>query len=158
MDEYLKCECSHCGQPIEYPAAGTGETVPCPTCSGPVYLTPSEPPESEILAPPVVSPPPAPAAVVSKPTNPPPELKPFEPPAANPFDRGLLEFARDVEFEKHPPTRDQVARAWALAAYRKPDPDGTPATANSLRPCGKFSGNTAGAGRLRVVRVRTKPA
>jgi hypothetical protein len=40
MDEFLKCECSHCGQPIEYPSEGTGETVPCPTCEKPVTLTP----------------------------------------------------------------------------------------------------------------------
>jgi hypothetical protein len=40
MGEFLKCECSHCGQPIEYPSEGTGETVPCPTCEKPVTLTP----------------------------------------------------------------------------------------------------------------------
>jgi hypothetical protein len=40
MGEFLKCECPHCGQSIEYPSEGTGETVPCPTCEKPVILTP----------------------------------------------------------------------------------------------------------------------
>jgi hypothetical protein len=40
MGEFLKCECSHCGQPIEYPSEGTGQTVLCPTCEKPVTLTP----------------------------------------------------------------------------------------------------------------------
>ena len=35
---YLKSECPHCGQSIEYPAAGTGQTVPCPTCEQPFVL------------------------------------------------------------------------------------------------------------------------
>jgi hypothetical protein len=39
MDEFLKCECSHCGQRIEYPSEGIGQTVPCPTCEKPVTLT-----------------------------------------------------------------------------------------------------------------------
>jgi hypothetical protein len=40
MGEFLKCECSHCGQPIEYPSEGTGLVVPCPTCQKPVTLGP----------------------------------------------------------------------------------------------------------------------
>jgi ankyrin repeat protein len=32
MGDFLKCECPHCGQNIEYPSEGTGQTVPCPTC------------------------------------------------------------------------------------------------------------------------------
>ena len=39
MDEFQKCECSHCGQRIEYPSEGIGQTVPCPTCEKPVTLT-----------------------------------------------------------------------------------------------------------------------
>jgi ankyrin repeat protein/uncharacterized tellurite resistance protein B-like protein len=35
---YEKCCCAHCGQTIEYPAEGTGESVPCPTCGKPVLL------------------------------------------------------------------------------------------------------------------------
>lgn len=38
MSDFLKCECSHCGQSIEYPAEGTGQTAPCPTCENPVTL------------------------------------------------------------------------------------------------------------------------
>ena len=40
MGEFLKCECLHCGQPIEYPAEGTGMTVACPSCQNPVILSP----------------------------------------------------------------------------------------------------------------------
>ncbi len=38
VSDYLKCNCPHCGQSIEYPAEGTGQTVPCPTCEKPVVL------------------------------------------------------------------------------------------------------------------------
>jgi hypothetical protein len=31
-DIFHKCACPHCGQSIEYPADGMGQTVPCPTC------------------------------------------------------------------------------------------------------------------------------
>ena len=41
MGEFLKCECLHCGQPIEYPAEGTGMTVACPSCQNPVVLSPA---------------------------------------------------------------------------------------------------------------------
>jgi hypothetical protein len=40
MSEYHKCTCPHCGQSIEYPAEGTGQTVPCPTCEKPFTLFP----------------------------------------------------------------------------------------------------------------------
>lgn len=46
MSEYYKCACPHCGQSIEYPAEGTGQTVPCPTCEKPVTLTPANQPQS----------------------------------------------------------------------------------------------------------------
>jgi uncharacterized Zn finger protein (UPF0148 family) len=39
MSNFLKCECPHCGQSIEYPAEGTGQTVPCPTCEKLITLT-----------------------------------------------------------------------------------------------------------------------
>ena len=39
MSDFIKCECPHCGQNIEYPSEGTGETVPCPTCGKSVTLT-----------------------------------------------------------------------------------------------------------------------
>jgi len=44
MDDFLKCECPNCGQPIEYPSEGTGQTVPCPACEKPVTLKPASPP------------------------------------------------------------------------------------------------------------------
>src|ERR1035437_2655535 len=137
MAEYLKAECPQCGQPIEYPAEGTGQTVPCPTCQQPFILTPSKPPEPAILAPPIppsappLPPPPAPLPVpvpapptpAPTPTPPPvpvPKLNP-PPPAISPFEQACLEFERDRAFEKHPPTREQVARAWALASFRESD-------------------------------------
>lgn len=46
MNDFLKCACPHCGQSIEYPAEGTGQTVPCPTCQKPFVLTPAHPPAS----------------------------------------------------------------------------------------------------------------
>jgi hypothetical protein len=39
MSDFLKCECSHCGQRIEYPSEGIGQIVPCPTCENSVTLT-----------------------------------------------------------------------------------------------------------------------
>ncbi len=41
---YEKCFCAQCGQSIEYPSEGIGQTVPCPTCEKPVTLTPANPP------------------------------------------------------------------------------------------------------------------
>lgn len=46
MSDFLKCVCPHCGQSIEYPAEGTGQTVPCPTCQKPFVLIPAYPPAS----------------------------------------------------------------------------------------------------------------
>ena len=40
MSEYQKCACPHCGQSIEYPAEGMGQSVPCPTCEKPFTLLP----------------------------------------------------------------------------------------------------------------------
>jgi hypothetical protein len=48
MSDFLKCECPHCGQSIEYPAEGTGQTVPCPTCQKPFVLMPAHPPASSV--------------------------------------------------------------------------------------------------------------
>jgi hypothetical protein len=38
MSEFVKCECPHCGQPIEYPVEGIGQTIPCPSCEQNVAL------------------------------------------------------------------------------------------------------------------------
>ena len=198
MSEYLKCECPHCGQAIEYPSEGTGQTVPCPTCNQPVFLTPSEPPMPKVAVPPVIPPAPAPAVTVSKPaTSPPPDLQPsapampkitvppvvasspasamtvpkptspplpdlkpseppvpklFEPPVVSPvpvppvsmpaqpvpalpnpppseagrFEQACREFESDREFEKQPPTREQIARALVLAKFNQPNPSELP--------------------------------
>lgn len=41
---FEKCTCLHCGQHIEYPSEGSGQTVPCPTCQHPVRLIRVDPP------------------------------------------------------------------------------------------------------------------
>ncbi len=55
MREFLKCECPHCGQSIEYPAEGTGQTVLCPTCKKYFVLSPENAPtiSGSIVIPPV---------------------------------------------------------------------------------------------------------
>lgn len=40
---YEKCSCAYCGQHIEFPVEGTGQTIPCPTCEKPVLLTATNP-------------------------------------------------------------------------------------------------------------------
>src|ERR1041385_1861685 len=35
---FLKCECGHCGVPIEFPAEMVGTTVNCPSCQTPTGL------------------------------------------------------------------------------------------------------------------------
>lgn len=147
MDEFLKGECPHCGQAIEYPAEGTGQTVPCPTCATPFVLKPCSPP-----APVPPAPPPAPAASlpdkpVAKSTVPSavsPAVPPATPtagsavmpeketPAPKPkdapqsLDQAFLEIQSDRLFEGRPPTREQVARAWALVRFRRSDGSARP--------------------------------
>jgi hypothetical protein len=41
MNDFLKCAYPHCGQSIEYPAEGSGQIVPCPTCEKQITLTPT---------------------------------------------------------------------------------------------------------------------
>ena len=36
---YLKCQCEHCANPIEYPVESAGEVVRCPHCQLPTPLT-----------------------------------------------------------------------------------------------------------------------
>jgi hypothetical protein len=36
---FLKCDCSHCGGHIEFPADGIGNTIPCPHCGADTELT-----------------------------------------------------------------------------------------------------------------------
>jgi len=61
MGDFLRGECPHCGQSIEYPVAGTGATVPCPTCEQSFVL--------KSVAPPPVS---APVPVIPEAAVPPP--------------------------------------------------------------------------------------
>jgi DNA polymerase III epsilon subunit-like protein len=42
-NQSLKIACPSCGQHIEFPADGIGQTIPCPTCEKPVFLTPANP-------------------------------------------------------------------------------------------------------------------
>jgi len=119
MSEYLKSECSHCGQPVEYPSEGTGLTVPCPTCNQSFILTPANQRVTTILAPPVVPPAPASEPPISKLQNPPL-------PKEAPLEQACREFEADREFEKRQPTREQVARAWALAKFNQSNSSASP--------------------------------
>jgi len=47
-------------------------------------------------------------------------------PKAERFEQACREFEGDREFEKHPPTREQLARAWALAKFKKTHPSQSP--------------------------------
>jgi hypothetical protein len=78
------------------------------------------PPEPKILVPPAIPPAPVPAAPVPTLKNPPP-------PKEDRFDQACREFAGDQEFEKRPPTREQVARAWALVTFRQTNESERPA-------------------------------
>ena len=114
MGGFLKTECPHCGQSIELPAEGTGQTVACPTCDEPIVLAAAAPPAPKILEPPAVAPAPVPALPAPNPASAPTT-------EAGWFERAGLEFERDREFEKRQPTREQLARAWAWAKFQKAD-------------------------------------
>lgn len=43
-----------------------------------------------------------------------------------PLEQAFLEFANDRVFAEHPPTREQVARAWAFAKFKKEDEKALP--------------------------------
>ena len=116
MGEFLKGECPHCRQPIEYPSEGTGQTVACPACSQSFALTPSASLEPAVAPPPMLPPANAPDVPVPAP-KPPPKTA-----TADRFDQAYLEFERDGEFNQRPPTREQIARAWALAEFRQRNP------------------------------------
>jgi len=117
MGEFLKGECPHCGQPIEYPSAGSGQAIACPNCGQSFALTPSAPPE------PAVALPPAKLPEVPVPAPKPPSK------TANRFDQAYVEFERDGEFSLRLPTREQIARAWSLAEFRQRNPYVQPAHA-----------------------------
>ncbi|HEX5399681.1 MAG TPA: HEAT repeat domain-containing protein [Verrucomicrobiae bacterium] len=46
MNDFIKGNCPHCGQNIEFPSEGTGETVSCPTCGKPFTLAPAFQPQA----------------------------------------------------------------------------------------------------------------
>jgi len=124
---------------------GTGQTVPCPTCARTFVLKPSSPPapaaptaqqtpRSVALEKSVetTAPPPAMAGddapvrtVPAAPALPPlvttEKEKPAAQPkvAAHPLDQASLEFQSDPQFAGRAPTREQVARAWALVIFRR---------------------------------------
>jgi len=54
MSDFLKCDCPHCGQSIEFPSEGTGQSVPCPTCEKTFVLATANP--STSLGPIVIPP------------------------------------------------------------------------------------------------------
>lgn len=44
--KYLKCACAHCQGPIEFPAEGIGESIPCPHCGALTELVLATPDEA----------------------------------------------------------------------------------------------------------------
>jgi hypothetical protein len=60
---------------------------------------------------------PVPASTVTPVTS----LRPTKAPPAAPLEQSFADFAGDRLFAEHPPTREQVARAWAYARYKKED-------------------------------------
>jgi hypothetical protein len=118
MEDFLKCECPHCGQPVEYPPAGTGQTVPCPACNRSFVLTPAPPPAPVIPTPSPIS--------LPAPKKPVTTSEPVPTSEAGRFDLACQAFAGDPEFVKWPPTRDQIGRAWAWAKFKNSDSDAAP--------------------------------
>jgi len=105
MAEYLKSECPHCGQSIEYGSEGTGETIPCPTCDEPFVLTPLNPAPTEVFPP---SPPiPTASATAAPPASTPATPAPkFSPPPAATSRRNVHRLAElpGVRATPEPPT------------------------------------------------------
>ena len=50
---FLKCDCSNCGQHIEYPAEGAGQTISCPSCNQEIILPPPDG-QSQAVPPPIL--------------------------------------------------------------------------------------------------------
>lgn len=36
--QYLRCQCYHCGQRVEFPDYGVGTQIDCPSCGGKFFL------------------------------------------------------------------------------------------------------------------------
>jgi hypothetical protein len=135
MAEFLKSECARCGQLIEYPAAGTGQTVSCPTCGEPLILAPLKQmaaadvpnPSAPLPTPPALQPPAITQPQIKPPPTQPTPAPPLpKPKSLPPLEQAYVEFAHDRVFAGGMPTREQVARAWALALYFKTKGSRTP--------------------------------
>lgn len=182
MAEFLNSECPYCGQWVEYPSEGSGQTVPCPTCHELFVLVPARQPMPAavpappapplpVAAPPATPPPktttvtmpappaPAPAqtsvitlATAAPQSNARPPENPVRPPAARPpsqspprrqpalppLEQAIAEFDTDRAFAGHVPTRDQVARAWALAKFTQPEESTPPSHAEVIHALKKL--------------------
>jgi len=107
MEELLKGECPHCGQSVEYPPEGTGQTVPCPTCEEPFVLRPVEEPAPASTSTPAASsmaamPLPPPPGVQQRPAT----LSPPKPPPPHPLPAAPAAppKSRPEALTLHPPT------------------------------------------------------
>ncbi len=49
-EEYVKGNCPHCCQSIEFPEEGTGQTIPCPTCEIAIVLRPGDQQQVQALS------------------------------------------------------------------------------------------------------------
>lgn len=132
MEDLLRSECPHCSQSIEYPSSGAGETVQCPTCGESFELAPTKDlPRAVVNAlrsmpavaagravlPPQRTGPPAVNTVVASAAV----TTTSRPPTPAPLERVLAQIELDPQFSIHKPTREQVARAWAMANFNKED-------------------------------------
>ena len=133
MAEFLNSQCPHCGQLVAYSSESTSQTVSCPACKQSFVPAAAQSP----IAPSQPPPPASPLAQRTLPLSPPSKTTPLKesvwptqpaiiPPAAPPpptplplphLDRAIQEFAKDPAFAGHVPTREQVARAWSMAAF-----------------------------------------
>jgi len=155
MEDLLRSECPHCSQALEYPASGAGEAVQCPNCGESFELAsakdlpgasvnafrsmPSAAAGRAVLPPQRTGPPVIDSVVVSVATT-----TASRPPTPAPLERVLAQIEHDPSFSIQKPTREQVARAWAMANFNKEDESKPPTyeeLVNALRKLFKeFSG------------------
>jgi len=97
--------------------------APAPRPASPTPLAPTPPlPPVPLFA--SQTPPPAPSPESNAPSPPAPALQPAalipapKPRPLPPLDQAVAEFEHDQAFAGRVPTREQVARAWALARYK----------------------------------------
>jgi len=143
MAEFIKSECPHCGQSVEYSPEGTGQTVPCPTCAEDFILTPSQP--YRPIASPPQSPPTPPASFQETAPS-----TPSAPPAAPKSRRRILDWiwprstrvpASPASATLAPLSFSPRLPATSPAAIAQPNPSPAPELTAETEPLGLFAWN-----------------